>query len=32
MEGYFRDAKQSMVGGGGTSQIQRTLIARSMEL
>ncbi len=29
MERYFRDAKQSMV-GGGTSQIQRTIIARSL--
>jgi alkylation response protein AidB-like acyl-CoA dehydrogenase len=29
MERYFRDAKQSMV-GGGTNQIQRTIIARSL--
>jgi alkylation response protein AidB-like acyl-CoA dehydrogenase len=29
MERYFREAMQSII-GGGTSQIQRTLIARTM--
>lgn len=31
VERYFRDAKQSLV-GGGTSQIQRGIIARYMGL
>jgi len=31
MERYFREGMQSTI-GGGTSQIQRTLIAKSMRL